>query len=177
VPWLLTHSAYKFAAASIADGSAIGYAEFLSEYYGPCSLVGPYYRNLYGGLPFGDHLAEWIKESPGFNLHKVHTPLRILSIGPDSLLIHWEMFAALSTLAKPVDMVYLPDGVHELQKPWERLVSSQGNVDWFRFWLQDYEDPDAAKSEQYIRWRELRKLRMAQDAEPAGPDIESSNVH
>ncbi len=34
-------------------------------------------------------------------------------------------------------------------------------VDWFRFWLQGYEDPDPAKAEQYKRWRELRKLQPA----------------
>jgi dipeptidyl aminopeptidase/acylaminoacyl peptidase len=35
----------------------------------------------------------------------------------------------------------------------------QRNLDWFRFWLQDYEDPAPEKAEQYIRWRELRKLQ------------------
>ena len=29
----------------------------------------------------------------------------------------------------------------------------QGMVDWFRFWLQESEDPDPAKAEQYERWR------------------------
>jgi hypothetical protein len=31
--------------------------------------------------------------------------------------------------------------------------------DWFRFWLQGYEDPDPAKAEQYKRWRELKKMQ------------------
>jgi hypothetical protein len=43
-----------------------------------------------------------------------------------------------------------------LQKPWDRMVSQQGNVDWFAFWLKGEEDPDASKSEQYARWRRLR---------------------
>lgn len=33
------------------------------------------------------------------------------------------------------------------------------DLDWFRLWLQDYEDPDPAKAAQYMRWRELRKLQ------------------
>jgi hypothetical protein len=32
------------------------------------------------------------------------------------------------------------------------------NLDWFRFWLQGYEDPDESKRPQYVRWRALRKL-------------------
>jgi hypothetical protein len=37
-----------------------------------------------------------------------------------------------------------------------RLVAQTGNVDWFRFWLQGYEDPDPTKQSQYARWRGLR---------------------
>jgi len=70
----------------------------------------------------------------------------------------------LLRLRKPVELVYLPEGEHILEKPWERLISQQGNVDWFRFWLQGYEDPDPAKAEQYARWRELRKLQQANNA-------------
>ena len=38
-----------------------------------------------------------------------------------------------------------------------------GSAAWFRFWLQDYEDPDPAKAEQYARWRELRRMHEAID--------------
>jgi hypothetical protein len=67
----------------------------------------------------------------------------------------------LSLLGKPVDFIYLPRGTHLLNKPSERIVSQQGNVDWFRFWLKGEEDPDSAKGEQYAHWRELRKLQQA----------------
>ncbi len=74
------------------------------------------------------------------------------------VLSEWEWFIGLTRLGKPVDLIYLPDGPHVLVKPWERMVSQQGAVDWFRFWLKDEGDPDPAKAEQYARWRELRKL-------------------
>lgn len=32
-------------------------------------------------------------------------------------------------------------------------------LDWFCFWLQDYEDPDLAKREQYARWREMKATK------------------
>jgi hypothetical protein len=56
-------------------------------------------------------------------------------------------------------MLMLEDGEHILQRPWVRMVSQQGNVDWFSFWLTGEEDPDPTKVEQYARWRELRKLQ------------------
>jgi hypothetical protein len=56
-------------------------------------------------------------------------------------------------------MIYIPEGTHILEKPWERTTSQQGNVDWFCFWIKGEEDPDPAKAEQYKRWRELRSLQ------------------
>jgi hypothetical protein len=41
------------------------------------------------------------------------------------------------------------------------MGSQDGNVDWFRFWLQDYEDQNPAKQEQYRRWRALRELQVS----------------
>lgn len=43
----------------------------------------------------------------------------------------------------------LNDSEHVLTNPAARLASQGGTVDWMRFWLQDYEDPAAAKTEQY----------------------------
>jgi len=43
----------------------------------------------------------------------------------------------LSALGKPVDFLWLPRGTHLLVKPWERLASQQGNVDWFYSRLSD----------------------------------------
>jgi hypothetical protein len=109
-----------------------------------------------GGSPFGDKLINWLERSPGFNLDKVHTPVRIVAENADVVLFEWEWFAGLSRLDKPVEMIVMQDGEHILQKPWERMISQQGNVDWFDFWLNDEEDPDPAKSAQYQRWRKMR---------------------
>jgi hypothetical protein len=65
---------------------------------------------------------------------------------------------------KPVDLIYFPHGTHIHQKPLERLESQQGSVDWFRFWLQGYEDPDPAKRAQYKRWRALQRAMPSTDA-------------
>ncbi len=43
---------------------------------------------------------------------------------------------------------------HVLTNPVQRFAAQTGTLDWFRFWLQYYEDPDPAKAEQYKRWRD-----------------------
>jgi hypothetical protein len=66
-------------------------------------------------------------------------------------------------------MVLLQDGFHLLVKPWERMISQQGNVDWFDFWLNEREDADVTKADQYQRWRKLRDQRDALIKEPRPP--------
>ena len=102
-------------------------------------------------------MESWLKNSPGFNLGRVRAPIRLESHGPDSVLLQWEWFSGLSHLQKPVELLYLPEADHITVKPWERMASQQGDVDWFCFWLKGDEDPDPSKADQYTRWRELRE--------------------
>jgi len=152
VEYTLTHSKYGFAAATVADGINAGYFSY---------LVFPTTSDelLNGGPPFGDTLLAWLKNSPGFNLDKVNAAVRLESYGlSGGVLSEWEWFSGLSRLRKPVDLIYLPDAPHTLVKPWERMVSQQGNVDWFRFWLKGEEDNGQDKEDQYVRWHHLRDL-------------------
>jgi dipeptidyl aminopeptidase/acylaminoacyl peptidase len=152
VKYTLTHSKVPFTAATVADGMDAGYFSYMV-------LPNDDYEHLNGGSPFGKNLLLWLANTPGFSLDKVQTPIRIEAYSPYTLLGAWEWFAGLSRLRKPVEFVYLPQGTHLLRRPRELLVSQQGNVDWFCFWLKGEEDPDPAKADQYLRWRELRKLQ------------------
>ena len=76
----------------------------------------------------------------------------------------WEPYAMLRYLHKPVDLIMLNTDEHVLTNPAVRMASQGGTVDWFRFWLQDYEDPTPAKAAQYARWRELKKMQEENDA-------------
>jgi hypothetical protein len=60
-------------------------------------------------------------------------------------------------LKRPVQLYFFPNQGHQPDAPEARLESLQQNIDWFRFWLQGYEDSDPAKAQQYARWRLLRK--------------------
>lgn len=156
VKYMLTHSDYRIAAAVADDGIDGGYFSYFA-----IPDLDDHYDRLLGVPPFGEGLPVWVKRSPSFLLDKVHTPLRIEANSPGSLLEQWQWFAGLSRLRQPVEFIYLAEGDHILERPWERLVSQQGNVDWLCFWLKDEEDPDPRKVDQYIRWRNLRGLSGA----------------
>jgi dipeptidyl aminopeptidase/acylaminoacyl peptidase len=156
--YALTHSKYRFAAASVTDGLDGGYFQYIA-FSNAVPSVASSSESVIGGPPFGPSLTRWLAASPGFSLDRVQTPLLIEAPNPGALLSEWEWFAGLARLGKPVEMIYMQDGDHPLQKPGDRLASQQGNVDWFVFWLKGEEEPDPAKAEQYVRWRELRKLQ------------------
>ena len=151
----LVKDPHLFAAATIGDGLDNSYMQYLLFAPDDPSLQEQMNR-IRGGSPFGAGLDRWVKKAPGFHLDLVQAPVRIEAIGPASVLQEWELYASLRMQHKPVDMIYFPNGTHIHRKPQERLESQQGNVDWMRFWLQDYVDPDPAKRAQYQRWRKLR---------------------
>lgn len=163
----LTTSRLRFAAASVTDGVDEGYWQYLVT-------AGAYQGSLQhdadaviGAKPFGPGLPLWLKRSPEFNMEKVDTPLLVVALGRDGLLYMWDPYALLRLLDKPVDLQVLNSDEHVLTNPAVRLASQSGSVDWFRFWLEGYEDPDPAKTPQYRRWEKLCDMQRAQN--PADP--------
>jgi dipeptidyl aminopeptidase/acylaminoacyl peptidase len=144
-----------FVAASMTDGVDESYVQSL------LFDIMDEPRQMYGGLPVGKNLTSWLKWAPSFNLDRVRAPLLINAIGNISVMSEWEIYSSLRMQKKPVELTYLPQGQHILQRPLERLASQQGSVDWFRFWLQGYEDSDPSKAAQYKRWEVLRSLKAA----------------
>jgi hypothetical protein len=146
-----------FDAATIADGVDYSYMQYLL--FGDShEFFQRDFEKINGGEPFGSGLNLWLQNAPGFNLDRVRTPLRVEAIGASAMLSEWEIYASLRKQHKPVDLIYMPRGQHILQAPQERYASQQGNVDWFRFWLQGYEDPNPSKIAQYKRWVMLEDL-------------------
>ena len=145
VTYTLIHSKHHFAAADVADGTDASYFQYMAFSNTDQSLAG-FFDRQNGSPPFGKGLLRWFKVSPAFLMDKIETPLRIEALRPGSLLLDWHWFSGLTRLGKPVEMMYIPDGVHILEKPWDRMISQQGNVDWFCFWIKGEEDPDPAKA-------------------------------
>lgn len=167
VEYTLTHSSYQFAAATAADGFDGGYLQY---------LVNPYskrdWMTVNGGDPFGATFDLWRERSPSFTVDRLRAPVRLEGYGGiDAVLGNWEWYAKLILLDRPVDLIYIPDGTHLLVKPWERMTSQQGNVDWFCFWLKGEEDSDPAKVDQYARWRELRNMQRRNKSSDLRPSL------
>lgn len=156
----ITREPDLFAAATVADGLDNSYMQYqlsADSSFG----VRHQMESIYGGAPIGKGLAAWFDKAPDFHFDRVRTPVRIEAIDPWAVLGAWDLYSSLRVQGKPVDLIYFPEGTHIHQKPMERLESQQGNVDWFRFWLQGYEDPDPSKRDEYRRWEILRQQRDA----------------
>jgi dipeptidyl aminopeptidase/acylaminoacyl peptidase len=155
----LVRDPQRFAAAILADGIDEGYMQYLLFSDGKDTFRREFER-INGGPPFAQALSTWMQSSASFHLDQVRTPIRIEAHGPESLLGEWQIYASLRLQQKPVDLLYFHGEQHILQNPSDRMVSQQGAVDWFRFWLQGYEDSDTAKHAQYRRWEHLREMKM-----------------
>ena len=155
----LTKSTLHFRAASITDGVNYGYWQYLlgddqSDFYDANAVIAT--------VPAGKGLQEWLERSPEFTMDKVTSPL-LATAARTEILYNWEPCAALRFLNKPVDFIVLNTTEHVLTNPRIRVVSQGTNIDWFRFWLQGYEDPDPSKADQYKRWEHLRELQEAEN--------------
>jgi dipeptidyl aminopeptidase/acylaminoacyl peptidase len=160
VEYILTHSSFPYAAANIADNIDASYFQ--------AGLRGGWSDEFVldnGGAPYGEGLKKWLENTPGFNADKIRTPLRMqVDSGdlPFVVINGWEMFTRLRDLQKPVEYYVVPDikhGTHNMVIPRQQLASRSGFVDWMAFWLNDTEDPDPRKAEQYKRWHELKLLQ------------------
>ena len=154
----LTNGTLPLKAALLADGITVDYMLF--------ALTGIDFSDELGAKPFGEGLESWVKRSPGFHLDKVNAPLLI--DGQHDWVLHmWQPYAGLKYLKKPVELDLINTDEHLITNPAERMASLGLSVDWFRFWLQGYEDPDPAKAEQYKRWRGLRELQEGNNKKAA----------
>jgi hypothetical protein len=99
--------------------------------------------------------------------------MRLETYGP-AVLNNWDVYALLRRQYKAAEMIVIPDGSHSLGHPGDRMISLQGNVDWYRFWLLDAErvEPllpgETAESlrSQYARWRQMYELGKADGLRP-----------
>jgi dipeptidyl aminopeptidase/acylaminoacyl peptidase len=160
VEYFLTHSEYPIRAAIAADNVEYGYWEYLL--YATRTGFVSHYDEVYGDSPWKKP-DTWWKDSPAFELQRVQTPLRI-EVDSDPPIGHWQIYAGLKLLHKPVELVIIPDDYHSLVRPSHRMTSQGGAVDWFRFWLKDEEDTDPSKSQQYARWHTMRDQKAREGA-------------
>lgn len=153
---LLADQPSLFKAAIISDGVWWGYVQDLLL-LNTAPDVREQVRRLTGTAETGGFQLQSFPADPLYRLGHVTTAIRLEAAGVGSLLGYWEHYNVLVRAGRPVDFIYYPKGEHNLQRPSERVESQGGAVDWFRFWLQGYRDPDPAKAAQYRRWEKLVK--------------------
>ena len=113
-------------------------------------MIAPFY-----GASLYEDPAKYIELSPDMHFRGLETAV-LFEAGAKSLAINM-MGAVKAALyaGLPAEFVIYPRSSHNLHIPSLQKESAERNLDWFRFWLQDYEDPDIEKTEQYSRWHKM----------------------
>lgn len=144
----------RFAAASVSscclDPSTV------STYTGPAFAS----QMRSAGFPaHGEDAPEfWQPFSLARNAGRIDRPM-LMQLADSEALIALESFTALQAAGQPVEMFVFPDERHIKWQPAHRRAIYERNIDWFRFWLQGYIDPDPVKAGQYRRWNAMRERR------------------
>jgi dipeptidyl aminopeptidase/acylaminoacyl peptidase len=98
----------------------------------------------------------WRKVSPAYQLDRIKVPV-LFQLPEQEYRMTLEYSLPL-VHRHQADMYVFPDEAHIKFQPRHKLAVYERNVDWFRFWLQGYEDPDPLKAEQYRIWRGMRRV-------------------
>lgn len=106
----------------------------------------------------------WRVFSPALNVARISTPL-LMQYPAQEVRHAAELHARLSNTPTPVEMYAFPEEAHVKIQPRHRYSVHRRNLDWFRYWLQNYVDPDPARAEQYRRWDALRRRQKGSAAE------------
>jgi len=155
---LIHANPHLLAAAAFDDTGVTSYSGRLDEVNASADIMAQF--NAFEGKPdLSDGLAGIAQIGLAQDISSTSTPVRFDSTSADSTIAMWELYAALRYQGTPAEFIYLPGEAHTGFVPRQRFSSQQGNVDWFRYWLQGYKDPDPTKATQYERWDRMKAAR------------------
>lgn len=169
---LVTFSDVPMRAASLLDGDS---NTLFSLTITNAALDGMLIRKerMNQGGPYGATRLHWVRNDPSLHTECIRAALRIETYGA-AVHNNWDIYALMRRQFKPAEMIKFPEGAHALGRPSDRMISLQGNVDWYRFWLNGEKrtEPslpgETAESltQQYQRWDQMRTLKDADDKTP-----------
>ena len=110
----------------------------------------------------------WKEISPVYQIDRIKAP--ILFQLPEQEYRETLDYSLPLVRRHQADIYVFPNEAHIKFQPRHKLAVYERNVDWFRFWLQGYENPDPTKREQYVHWREMRDpqcKRLGDKSHPA----------
>lgn len=149
--WAVTESDV-LTAASVSNPVVSPNYYLLSSMKGDSFLKG--LREMWGlGAP-SETPERWRAISPAFKLDRIRAP--ILFQHSEQEYMYALDYEIPLIRERRADLYVFPNEPHQKFQPRHKLAVYERNLDWFRFWLQGYEDPDPAKREQYIHWRLMR---------------------
>lgn len=96
----------------------------------------------------------WHAISPAFAPERVGVPV-LMQMSEQEYRTSLDYLVPLIRLGR-ADAYVFPHEPHQKFQPRHKLAVYERNLDWFRFWLQGFEDADVSKRDQYARWREMR---------------------
>lgn len=142
----------RFAAATSSSG------QISDIYYWANALPGRGFSEMFArywqlGDPDTDR-ARWTMLAPAADAESIDTPL-LMQLPESEARYVIEFHTRLKRAGKPAEMILFADEPHIKTQPVHKRAVYERNLDWYRFWLKDEEDPDPAKREQYLRWRQL----------------------
>ena len=150
--WVAMHSQVLTAASVSSLGLSPLYHLLLSNF------GDAFHTRLRAGWQLGtleETPERWRLFSPLFNLDSIRSP--ILMQLPEQEFIHALDYAVPLMRYGKADLYVFPHEAHQKFQPRHKLAVYERNLDWFRFWLQGYEDPDPGKREQYGHWRAMKQ--------------------
>lgn len=159
--WLgpIVMTRYKeFQAASFAEGAG----NFVTVYDLMSGNVNHGVHDDIVGASLYDDPKHYLRLSPALHFRGLRTASLFEAGGQSAAIFMMGYPKAAKYAGMPTKFVIYPQTGHNPSRPRIQMESATRNLDWFRFWLQDYEDPDKEKAEQYSRWR---KMRLASETE------------
>ncbi|WP_449427528.1 Atxe2 family lasso peptide isopeptidase [Rhodanobacter umsongensis] len=97
----------------------------------------------------------WREVSPAYQLDRINAPI-LFQLPEQEYRMTLDYSLPLAHRHQ-ADIYVFPDETHIKFQPRHKMAVYERNVDWFRFWLQDYEDPNPVKAGQYRIWRGMKK--------------------
>lgn len=157
--WIVTHS-NMLATASVSSPTMSPFYYVMSSIRGEAFFKG--LRDMWGlGSP-SETPERWKALSAVFQLDRIHVPILFQHSEQEYMLaLDYEIPLIREHKA---DLYVFPNEPHQKFQPRHKLAVYNRNLDWFRFWLQGYEDPDPAKVTQYARWRSMRSSLSEESA-------------
>ncbi|MDR3511063.1 MAG: Atxe2 family lasso peptide isopeptidase [Caulobacteraceae bacterium] len=109
----------------------------------------------------------WKLLSPALNLDKLHAAI-LMQMPEQEYLDTIDYISPLMASSTPIEVYAFPNEPHQKVQPRHKFAAYERNLDWFRFWLQGYVDPDPTKAAQYQRWETMRVKAAQGQPTPSG---------